>query len=287
MNKYYKVIAATVASVSTVYIVTRQKENKLNASWTTGYEPSLKWNSNWDHRDPSALTKPKSRNFSSNQLQESNENTVKKTLDDSEINKHSTKATRHLFLIRHGQYEVNAREADKMILTELGNEQTDLTGRRLSELTKKFKFTKLTNSSMIRAIQSANNIVRHLPEDLPRFEDPLLCEGAPIPPEPPVGHWKPELFQFYEDGSRIEAAFRKYFHRASPEQLDDSFEIVVCHANVIRYFFCRALQFPPEAWLRFGLDHGSITHIYIRPDGRVGCRTLGESGFIPIEKISS
>ncbi len=47
---------------------------------------------------------------------------------------------------------------------------------------------------MIRAIQSANNIVRHLPQDLPRFEDPLLCEGAPIPPEPPVGHWKPELF---------------------------------------------------------------------------------------------
>ena len=76
----------------------------------------------------------------------------------------------------------------------IGNEQTDLTGRRLSELTKKIKFTKLTNSSMIRAIQSANNIVRHLPEDLPRFEDPLLCEGAPIPPEPPVGHWKPELF---------------------------------------------------------------------------------------------
>lgn len=53
-------------------------------------------------------------------------------------------------------------------------------------------------------------------------------------------------FYFFEDGSRIEAAFRKYFHRADPEQLEDSYDIIVCHANVIRYFLCRALQFPPE-----------------------------------------
>jgi isochorismate synthase EntC len=122
MNKYYKVLAATVASVSTVYLVSRTKEDKLNASWTTNYEPSLKWNSNWDHRDPSSLTKPKSRHFSSLNQTQTNENneTVKKTVDDSEINKHSTKATRHLFLVRHGQYEVNAKEADKMVLTQLG-----------------------------------------------------------------------------------------------------------------------------------------------------------------------
>ena len=45
---------------------------------------------------------------------------------------------------------------------------------------------------------------------------------------------------------RIEAAFRKYFHRAESSQKEDSYEIIVCHANVIRYFVCRALQFPPE-----------------------------------------
>ena len=47
-------------------------------------------------------------------------------------------------------------------------------------------------------------------------------------------------------GFRIEAAFRKYFHRAESSQKEDSYEIIVCHANVIRYFVCRALQFPPE-----------------------------------------
>ena len=45
---------------------------------------------------------------------------------------------------------------------------------------------------------------------------------------------------------RIEAAFQKYFHRADyPDDAEDGdghrheVEIIVCHANVIRYFLCR------------------------------------------------
>lgn len=47
--------------------------------------------------------------------------------------------------------------------------------------------------------------------------------------------------EFFRDGPRIEAAFRKYFHRATPTQKEDTVEILVCHANVIRYFVCRLL----------------------------------------------
>lgn len=47
------------------------------------------------------------------------------------------------------------------------------------------------------------------------------------------------LQQYHEDGARIEAAFRRYIHRADPKQKEDSYEIIVCHANVIRYFVCR------------------------------------------------
>jgi serine/threonine-protein phosphatase PGAM5 len=61
-----------------------------------------------------------------------------------------------------------------------------------------------------------------------------------------------------EDHPRIEKAFQKYFHRASHTEKDKmevraalnddgklkphpkhEFEVIVCHANVIRYFFCR------------------------------------------------
>lgn len=186
MNRYYKFITAGIASVSTVFLIKNlKKEDTLNASWTTNFEPSVKWNSNWDFRDPSSLIKPKNRHFSVQNLGESNKennNNEKKSTDDFEINKNSSKASRHLFLIRHGQYEVGAKEANQMVLTQLGHEQADLTGRRLKELTRKFKFTKVYNSTMIRAIQTADNIIRYLPDDLPRHEDPLLCEGAPIPP---------------------------------------------------------------------------------------------------------
>lgn len=51
--------------------------------------------------------------------------------------------------------------------------------------------------------------------------------------------------------------------------------------------FQRALQFPPEAWLRFSLGNGSVTHFIIRPDGRVCCRVLGETGFQPVSKMTT
>ena len=48
----------------------------------------------------------------------------------------------------------------------------------------------------------------------------------------------------------------------------------------------RALQFPPEGWLRLSLNNGSITHLVVRPDGRVALRALGDTGFMPPDKIS-
>ena len=87
---------------------------------------------------------------------------------------------------------------------------------------------------------------------------------------------------------RIEAAFLKYIHRADPyddhemaegsheEEFDDNpheFEIIVGHGNVIRYFFCRALQLPPEVWLRFSTFNCSISKCVRRL--RVVCVMVG------------
>ena len=54
----------------------------------------------------------------------------------------------------------------------------------------------------------------------------------------------------------------------------------------MNFYIKRALQFPAEGWLRLSLAHGSITHIVIRPDGRVSCRVLGEAGFQPAQKVT-
>merc|ERR1712168_1009023 len=142
----------------------------------------------------------------------------------------------------------------------------------------------MVSSNMSRAKQTAALIGQSLPADLQVLpDDPILREGAPYPPEP--GTVKPEA-GYYVDGARIEAAFRKYFHRADRHQEEDSYELVVCHANVIRYFVCRALQLPPEAWLRISLAHGSITYLRISPKGTVSLRSLGDNGYMPVDKCS-
>jgi len=62
------------------------------------------------------------------------------------------------------------------------------------------------------------------------------------------------------------------------------FEIIVCHANVIRYFLCRALQLPPEAWLRFCVFNCSLTYLTVRPTGTVSCRMVGDIGHLGYDK---
>ena len=57
--------------------------------------------------------------------------------------------------------------------------------------------------------------------------DALLREGAPYPPEPPNWNVKrskeqtgKKLQNYFIDGTRIESAFRKYFRRASYDQVE-------------------------------------------------------------------
>jgi len=221
-----------------------------------------KWDPNWDHREPVVT--------------DQNNNLENKSKVPT--------ASRHLILIRHGQYNLAGSTDSDRYLTDLGREQAKNTGIRLAELSLPYSF--MIHSNMTRAIETANLITESLPTVPVMPADSILREGAPIPPEPKSVSWKPEYY-YQQDGARIEAAFRKYFHRAEPEQEKDSYEIIVCHANVIRYFACRALQFPPEAWLRISLKHGSLTWLVIRPDGDVYCRALGEAGHFPPEMLST
>ncbi|XP_016001493.2 serine/threonine-protein phosphatase PGAM5, mitochondrial isoform X3 [Rousettus aegyptiacus] len=261
------------------------------------------WDPNWDRREPLSLVNVRKRSL------ESGDDDLPNRMDH-----YKAKATRHIFLIRHSQYHVDASLEKDRTLTPLGREQAELTGLRLASLG--LKFNKIVHSSMTRAVETTDIISKHLP-GVSTVSTDLLREGAPIEPDPPVSHWKPEAVQYYEDGARIEAAFRSYIHRADTKQQEDSYEIFICHANVIRYIVCRAatcssqhgcerceggrlarappptvslspgaLQFPPEGWLRLSLNNGSITHLVVRPDGRVALRALGDTGFMPPDKIS-
>lgn len=71
-----------------------------------------------------------------------------------------------------------------------GRIQADMTGQRLATL--QIKWDLLVRSTMTRAQETASIIAKHLSKDLEIKDCQLIEEGAPIPPEPPVGHWAPE-----------------------------------------------------------------------------------------------
>lgn len=273
LRKWALGLGAVSGTILYYYNIHVNKESlEVHNSWTTNYIPSVKWDHNWDRRDPKSLVKPK---------------IINDEIDENKCNEKyeakKAKVVRHILLIRHGQYYTNGKTDAERVLTELGKKQAEATGKRLAELN--LPYSLIVKSTMTRALETSQIIEKSL-VNVPVENDNMLIEGAPIPPEPPIGHWKSEK-HFFQDGARIEAAFRKYFHRADPKQECDSYTILVCHANVIRYFVCRALQFPPEAWLRIGLKHGSITWLCILPSGRVTLYCLGDTGHMSPQNITS
>jgi serine/threonine-protein phosphatase PGAM5 len=204
MRNFRLIFNASMASIALVGVTTyklHDTHNKVNAAWTTSYEPTTKWDFNWDKRDPKYLLKPKSKTHSdfqkekeqqTNTIQSNEVLTTTKTststsvgcqseFHEPELNRKISKARRHLILVRHGQYETHQRESDKKILTLLGQEQADFTGKRLGEIN--YKNCKLYHSTMIRAIQTANIVRKYIDQDIPVIVDDMLKEGAPIPPE--------------------------------------------------------------------------------------------------------
>jgi serine/threonine-protein phosphatase PGAM5 len=138
---------------------------------------------------------------------------------DKAVYKGQPKVTRHLILIRHGQYDL-----EKKTLTDLGRLQSKLTGERLLKMLTTpikdyygeivVKFDKIYHSSVIRAKETAQIIEQALKEKLITLEeDPMLAEGFPCLPQNYSRDKAPSKIQ--EESARIEAAFRKYVKRAT------------------------------------------------------------------------
>jgi len=154
-------------------------------------------------------------------------------------------------------------------------------------------------------------------------DDPLLAEGWPVLPWPQgpgfLKEGKVLPATLLEDAPRIEAAFRRYIRRdidhkrvalkekalaqlsdgfvpdapsstpidASPSKEEEhEFVIIVCHMNVIRYLVARALQIPPETWLRMRGNNCGLTEIIIKPNGQVSLGTFGDVGHLAIEQVT-
>lgn len=70
-----------------------------------------------------------------------------------------------------------------------GRKQAEATGKRLAELNQPYSL--IVRSTMTRALETSRIIEKNL-SNIPVEDDSLLIEGAPIPPEPSIGHWRSE-----------------------------------------------------------------------------------------------
>jgi len=201
----------------------------------------------------------------------------------------SSRVKRQVLLIRHGQYQNEKSKVDDSArtLTPLGERQAKATGvylRKLFDSKSAFIEPGITEpknfyvSNMTRAKQTSELLIEGMfPGNSAKYlgrkvakEDSILRERFPCNTEPPSRH-KAQM----KDMADAEEAFSRYFHR--PTSDEPTCDIIVCHANVIRYFVCRALQVPPEAWLRFSLPHASVTSIVIGGGGGVKVSTVGSA----------
>jgi len=73
----------------------------------------------------------------------------------------------------------------------------------------------MVKSTMTRAQETGDIILSRLePGSLAVKDCSMLEEGAPIPPEPPIGGWKPECYVSYK-GSSIQIMYHtnsSYLH---------------------------------------------------------------------------
>ncbi|XP_071123495.1 serine/threonine-protein phosphatase PGAM5, mitochondrial-like [Mytilus edulis] len=267
--KWRKLISVpTVAIAVWCGAFVSEKKQNILAPWILPIDghSSVKWDANWDGRHVIPIE-------------------VKNTTETQDTSaKRSPHVRRHIFLVRHGQYKVQGRTDLEQSLTSLGERQADLAGKRLQQYG--YTYTRLVSSRMTRAKDTAC-VIKETINEIQHEETYLLTEGAPIKPEPLVDGWNPDKDPFYQDSVRIEAAFRHFINRPDATQTEDSYEILVCHANVIRYFVCRALQLPPEAWLRMSLNHGSITWLTILNTGDVVLKQYGDTGFMPVKDCTT
>lgn len=130
-------------------------------------------------RDPKSLVKPVKVNATETQENAYNEKVEAK----------KGKAVRHILLIRHGQYFLKGKTDKERFLSDVGRKQAEFTGQRLKALN--ISWDLMIKSTMTRAQETGDLICKYLP-GLKIENCSLIEEGAPIPPEPPIGHWRPE-----------------------------------------------------------------------------------------------
>lgn len=148
-------------------------------------------------------------------------------------------ATRHVHLLRHGAADPFGE------LTEAGERQSDLAGRRLAAL----PVDVVWHSPLPRAAHCARIVGAHLPKAAV-LEAPELIDHVPHAPADPPREWAP-FFDGYgpeeaAESRRLSTALTTRFARPAETE---THEVLITHAYPVAWLIRHALDAPEVRWL--------------------------------------
>ncbi len=169
--------------------------------------------------------------------------------------------TRHLYIVRHGQYIHGGPPDYDGPLTELGQRQAAFVAARLASL----PISVIHCSTLQRARETAAIIAQRFP-GVETVHSPLLCECVASVPPLVEDYLEQHIsaHELIEGPIQARAAWETYFQPPSPGATEDVSEIVVSSGNLIGYLVGQALGAPADAWIRCDIQHCGLTEITIK-----------------------
>ena len=184
-----------------------------------------------------------------------------------------------VYLVRHGIYDLDTTATDDRVanaLNALGHEQARLIGARLAALP--VKFDRLISSEFLRAAQTADDMGKAM--KMMPARDAVLNECTSTNSNARImAREKPEDVSAC-DSARV-LGWERYFQ---PTPDHDTFDVLVCHGNVIRWTWMRAVGAEVKNWVNLDAGNASLTIISVRPDGSARPVMYSDVGHLPVEK---
>uniref|UniRef100_K3WF08 Serine/threonine-protein phosphatase PGAM5, mitochondrial n=1 Tax=Globisporangium ultimum (strain ATCC 200006 / CBS 805.95 / DAOM BR144) TaxID=431595 RepID=K3WF08_GLOUD len=211
-------------------------------------------------------------------------------------------------------------------LTDLGIEQAKRTGAFLHDylsargVLKRFPVFPIYHSGVRRTEQTAHHMVAELfPKGSVQFiKNKLFREAWPGNPLPSTNRKmlaRENLDSMVSDCARLKLAYRTMFRHLLPSDLtthevplseqekqhfadtiaarttqtrvNDRYRVVVCHANIIRWFVCKALGVDPDGtWGRMRYNHCGVTALEVDSVGNVQLVNMNQTGHLHTTMLS-
>jgi serine/threonine-protein phosphatase PGAM5 len=195
------------------------------------------------------------------------------------VNAMAGKGVHYVYLIRHGIYDRDTSATDDRTANGLnarGHEQAKLIGARLEALP--VKMTHLVSSEFLRAEQTADDIAPFL--KLTPTRDAALNECTPSSANAAIMANEKPADVAACDSARV-VSWQRYF---VPTPDRDTYDVLVCHGNGIRWALMKAVGADTKNWLNLDVGNCSLTIVAVRPDGSTRLVMYSDVGHLPWDK---